>query len=125
MKKLKNLEIIIIGILLCAIVVFVVFIKNVHIKAGISCLTLGIIVFIISWSVNTRSARELANFETEGYEILQDIAINGQASQFYGVYDINILNKLRTKLIKRNKKQLISCIITGVVLIICGIFCML
>lgn len=125
MKNLKDWTNIVIGLCLLGIIPIVVFINNPNNKAGICCLMLSVIVFVISLKTKKGANKELLQFEQESNQILQDIAINGQNSQFFGIYDINSLNKFKTTLIKRNNKQLVGCLIMGAVLVVCGIFCML
>jgi len=123
MKNSKHMDKIVLAILLGAVIVFVAFVKNPNIKAGGSCLFLGLAVLYISWCVYKMANQELFNFEVESKEILVDIASNGVASEYYGIYNIEVVNKLRNKLIKRNRKQLIGCIALGIIFIVVAIIC--
>lgn len=124
MRNFKYREEILVVILLFVAGCFAIFVKNPNIKAGISCLFLGFAVMVVSYIASKRANKELFNFEIESKEILKDLALRGQESEYFGVMDINAINKLRTKLIKRNRKQVISCAVLGIILIITAIICM-
>ena len=123
MKNIKYLDKIIIGLLVCIALAFIIFAKNPSIKAGVGCLCFGFVALATSWIVKRNNDKEMFNFEVESREILIDIANNGESSKYFGVIDISTINKLRAKMIKRNRKQVISCAILGVVLIIAAFMC--
>ena len=54
---------------------------------------------------------------------MKDIATNGEDSPYYGEYNIEIINKIRAKVEKKARKQVMSCAGLGVVLIIIAIIC--
>lgn len=124
MRNFKYREEVLVLILLCVAGCFAIFAKNPNIKAGVSCLFFGFAVLDISWIVNKRASKELFNFEIESKEILKDLALRGQESEYFGSVDIDVINKLRAKLIKRNRKQVASCAVLGIILIITAIICM-
>ena len=124
MRNFKYREETLVIILLCIAGAFAIFAKNPTAKAGVCCLFLGFAVMSIAWIVNKKASKEMFNFEIESKEILQDIALYGQESEYFGLYDISTINKLRAKLIKQNRKQLISCVVFGMILIITAIICM-
>lgn len=124
MKNFKYREEMLVVILLCVAGCFAIFAKNSNIKAGVSCLFLGFAVLVISWIASKRANKELLNFEIESKEILKDLALRGQESEYFGSMDINVINKLRAKLIKQNRKQVIGCVALGIILIITAIICM-
>ena len=121
MKEIKHLDKVLVGVLMCIAIAFGIFLKNPSVKAGIICVCLGLSVFIISWTVKQNADKELQDFEEESRLALVDIAQNGPNSQYFGIVDISVVEKLRKKLIKRNKKQLISCLAIGTFLIIASL----
>ena len=120
-QKYKNR--IIIGVLMVTGILTVVFGKNMIVQGTITSLCWGIAVLIFSGMLNTATKEELEAFEIESHEILKDIATNGEDSPYYGEYNIEIINKIRAKVEKKARKQVMSCAGLGVVLIIIAIIC--
>ena len=125
MEKLKKYkEGILVGGLLLASVLAVILGKTIAIQGGIACLCWGLAVFVCSYIAKKRGDQQIIEFDAEVTAVLEDIANNGEDSEYYGLLDIEIANKTRKKLIKRIKKQIIGCVILGVILIITSILCM-
>ena len=65
----------------------------------------------------------IIQFDQEAQEILKDIATRGSESEYFLYYNHDIINRLRKKFAKRQRKQLTGIAVLGVVLIITGILC--
>ena len=125
MSKLKNYsKVIFIAILICAGGLSAVFMPNDALKGGISCLLFGVAILVVAWIAVDRNKQELNDFNEEANEILLDIAENGEKSQYYHFYNIQIIDKLRKKLQKKHTKQLVSFVALGIIFIIIAIMCM-
>lgn len=120
-KRYKN--IIIILLLLIAGAIAIVVGKSLAVQGGIACLCWGIMVFVIAWVTKQRNDEELKQFDISVTEMLKDIATNEENSEYYGMVDIADANKMREKLIKKHRKQVVSCTVIGVILIITCILC--
>ena len=97
---------------------------NKKVQGGIACICWGLAVLVMVWINKQHQGQELNEFDIESKEILEDIVANGENSPYYHFYNIEIVNKLRLKLIKKHSKQTISCTILGIVLLITAIICM-
>ena len=115
-------EILIVILLLSGAAAFI-FGNKLWIQAGIGCTCWGVAVLVISYITKLRNEDELIKFERSAQEILKDISEKGADSEYYTMYNFQILNNARAKLIKNNKKQFISCLILGVVLLIIAVMC--
>lgn len=120
-KRYKN--IIIILVLLIAGAIAIVAGKSLAVQGGIACLCWGIMVLVIAWITKQRNDEELKQFDISVTEMLKDIATNEENSEYYGMVDIADANKMREKLIKKHRKQVVSCAVMGVILIITCILC--
>lgn len=125
MEKLTKYKkhILMIALLIIGIIA-IIFGKTPRIQGGVSCLCLGLAVLTVVWINKQRQDQEVIDFEIQAKEILEDIALLGEDSEYYSYYDINAINNLRAKMLKQHKRQTISCAILGVVLIIIAIICM-
>ena len=101
----------------------VVFGKSLAIQGGISCACWGVAVFIMSVIGLSRNQKVVDSFDIEAREILRDIAQNGVDSDYYMHYDIEKLNRIKYKLLKRQRKQIFSFWATGTIFIIIAILC--
>ena len=123
-KLLKYKMHILISILLIAGVLFALIGNSFKVQAGGACLSWGLAVLVMLLFNRQKQLEETNNFDIQANEILQDIAIKGANSEYYQFYNIDIVAKLRKKIIKKHNKQTISCAIFGAVLIITAIICM-
>ena len=114
---------ILMAVLIIAGIATVVFVKNVKIQGGLSCLCLGLAILVAVWINRDKQNQELINFDIEANEILEDIANLGLDSKYYSYYNIDVINNLRAKMLKKHKKQTISCALLGVVLLIIAVIC--
>ena len=120
-KKIKEHILgIIIALFLCLGVCTVVFGKNVIVQGGLTCLFWGVALFVFAYITKKRDEKDLNLFDIESREILADIGVNGVDSDYYGVYDISTLDKLRAKRVKKSRKQLFGVSSIAVVLMICA-----
>lgn len=94
------------------------------VQGGVTCLLLGLAVFVVALISFGKNKISLAEFDTEAQDILQDIATKGPESEYYQFYNIQIMNKLRHKFVKKQRKQTFGIIALGVLLIISAIICM-
>ena len=84
MEKLnKYKKHILMSALLIAGVMVVIFAKNVKIQGGLSCVFLGLGIFVAVWINKDKQQQELVNFDIEANAILEDIALFGAESQYY------------------------------------------
>ena len=114
---------ILMAVLIIAGIATVVFVKNVKIQGGLSCLCLGLAILVAVWINRDKQNQELINFDIEANEILEDIANLGLDSKYYSYYNIDVINNLRAKMLKKHNKQTISCALLGVVLLIIAVIC--
>ena len=122
MDKIKKYtKQIIAGILLIAGVIAVIFGKNLAIQLGVSCFCWGLSLAIMILVTKSKQEQDLIQFDNTAREILQDIALNGEESEYFQFYNIEIINNLRLKLTKKHKKQIISCCVFCTVLLIIAI----
>lgn len=124
MRNFKYSDEVFLGILLIIAVVLVLVANGNNVLVGCGCVALGLAILEIGWIVKKKADKEMFNFEIESHEILKDIAEKEQDSEYFGIFDIESINKLRIKLDKRNKKQIRGCVALGIILIIIGIICM-
>jgi len=120
-QKYKNR--IIIGVLVVIGIFTVVFGKSSIVQGTLTSLCWGTAILIFSYTLNNTIKQELEEFEIESHEILKDIATNGEDSPYYGEYNIDIINRIRQKVEKKARKQVMSCVSLGVILIIIAIIC--
>lgn len=121
----RNQMVIIVGALLIVGACTVIFGKTLKVQGGVTCLCWGIAVLVLAYNTYNKNQWHLDEFDKESKEILKDVAINGEESEYYGLVDINIMNKQRTKLAKNLRKQVVSCVIFGTILLISCILCMI
>ncbi|MFQ6723943.1 MAG: hypothetical protein ACLRFE_01230 [Clostridia bacterium] len=114
-------KLIFIGILVIAGGFTAVFGKNIAVQCGVSFLCWGVAILILTWTTYIRNQQEMYDFDEDANKILQDIAINGTNSEYYHIYNIDIIDKMRKKISKRNNKQIVSCCIVGIVFLILAI----
>ena len=95
------------------------------VQLGVSGILWSLTVFMLVWIANERNKKELMLFNEDAELILKDVAQKGENSEYFNVYNIEIINKLRLKLIKKHKKQITSFSILGVILLIIGIMCLI
>lgn len=82
-------------------------------------------VFIMRAISKLKGEMAINNFDKEIEEIVKDIEINGEESEYYTVVDINIISKERSKLVKKvNRQSNTFAILTGVLAII-SILCVI
>lgn len=124
MEKLnKYKKHILMAVLIIAGIAIVVFTKNVKVQGGFACLCLGLAIFVAVWINRGKQNQVLIDFDIQANEILEDIALMGADSEYYSYYNIDIIKNLRAKMLKKHKKQTISCALLGVVLLITAIIC--
>ena len=121
LKKYRNT--IIISILLIAGAIAVVFGKSLAVQGGIAGIAWGCALLIFAIMIKKRNDKELEQYDVEMTEILKDIASKEEDSEYYGLVDISRANKDRAKIVKKQRKQVVSCAIIGVLLIVLAIVC--
>ena len=99
--------------------------NDLKIQCGLTCLFWGIATLILIWIGYNKNKVSLENFDMDANEILQDIATRGAESEYYQFYNIQIINKLRKKFVRKQTKQITSCCILAVILLIIAIVCMI
>ena len=124
MKNLtKYKKQILMAMLLISGALFAVLGQNLKVQGGGACITWGIAVLVAVWINREKQLDELEVFDIEANEVLADIALNGEKSEYFQFYNIDIVNNLRKKMVKKQQRQTVSCAILGVVLIITAIVC--
>ncbi len=113
------------GILLLCGVLAIMLGKSIAVQFGVGCICWAGCVFVLTWICCIRQKDDLEAFDVEAREILEDIAKNGENSKYFVYYNIDRIENLRKKLIKRQRKQIISFSIIGAMLIIIAIICMI
>ena len=98
--------------------------NTLKVQGGFTCLFWGLATLILIWIGYNKNKSSLEQFDMDANEILQDIATKGPESQYYQFYNIQIINKLRKKFVRKQTKQITSCSILAVVLLIMAIVCM-
>lgn len=111
------------GVLFLIGVCSVVFGESLAIQGGLTCACWSVAVLIMAWIDVGRNQTAEEVFDYESREILRDIAEKGVDSEYYMHYDIDKLNSLKAKMLKRQRKQLFSFIAFGVILLIIAILC--
>ena len=126
MEKLnKYKKHILMAVLLTIGICAVVFSTNVKVQGGLACLCLGLAILVAVWINKDKQAFELVKFDSEATEILEDIANFGSDSEYYSYYNIDVINNLRAQMLKKQRKQMFSCLVFGIVLIIIAIICVI
>ena len=122
MKNLKNyIKGISSALLFLAGICIIIWGTNVKIQFGLGCICWsGAVVFLVMISKQKNQA-ESQEFETSVKEILLDISKNQEESDYFGQYDINTIEGLRSKMKKRHKKQENAFIVFSVVLLIISV----
>lgn len=82
-------------------------------------------VFIMRIIAKQKGIDVVNSFDKEVEEILKDIEINGEESEYYRVVDINIITKERAKLVKKINRQSVTFSILAGVLAIISILCVI
>jgi hypothetical protein len=123
LNKYKK-HILMIGLLVVGICA-VIFSNNVKVQGGLACLCLGLAILVAVWINKDKQLVELINFDSEADEILRDIAKFGEESEYYGYYNIDVFNSMRAQILKKQKKQMFSCVVFGIVLLIIAIICVI
>jgi hypothetical protein len=123
LNKYKK-HILMIGLLVVGICA-VIFSNNVKVQGGLACLCLGLAILVAVWINKDKQLVELINFDSEADEILRDIAKFGEESEYYGYYNIDVFNGMRAQILKKQKKQMFSCVVFGIVLLIIAIICVI
>lgn len=124
MKKLIEYKnIILIAILVIVGIVAIIFGNTIAIQGGISGASWGLALLIVSYIAKQKNQIEEINFENTANEIARDIAENGANSEYFTSYNVVILNKMRSKMLKRHKKQFISCFAFAIALFMLAILC--
>ena len=124
MSKLsKYKKQILMAVLLISGALFALLGQNFKVQGGGACVSWGLAVLVAVWINKQRQLQQLDDFDTEAQDVLQDIALNGEKSQYFQFYNIEIVNNLRKKMVKRQQKQTASCAILGVVLLLTAIIC--
>ena len=121
MKKIReHIFGIIIAMFICMGACTVVFGKNLLVQGGLTSLFWSIALFIFGYITIARNERELESFDAQSKAILIDIGVNGVNSDYYGVYDVTTLDKMRAKRAKKLRKQVFGVFTIAVILIICA-----
>lgn len=121
MKKIReHIFGIIIAIFICMGACTVVFGKSLLVQGGLTSLFWAVAMFIFGYITMGKNQKELELFDAQSKEILIDIGENGVESDYYGVYDITTLDKLRTKRVKKLRKQVFGVFAIATILIICA-----
>lgn len=102
----------------------IIFGHNLVIQGGITCVCWALAVAVIIAIAKTKNEQELLEFDQQAREILEDIALLGEESEYFPFYNIDIVNNIRFKLLKKHKKQAISLITLCAVLVVMAICCM-
>ncbi len=112
---------VLVGIGICT----VIWGKSPAVQGGITSACWGAAVLVFAYILNKRTALELQQFEMESHEILKDVAARGEESPYYGEINIEMVNKIREKLQKKLRKQVVGCAGLGVVLLIIALICII
>lgn len=99
--------------------------KNNFVQGGLTCACWAGACFMMALATRDRGVRQMENFELGAKEILSDLETNGENSEYYGVVNFNTINKQRLKLNKNIRKQVLSCNILGIILLISCILCVI
>ena len=99
--------------------------NNLKVQGGLTCLFWSISILIWIWVGYNKNKLDLEQFDRDANEILQDIATKGPESEYYQFYNIQIINKLRNKKVRKQTKQIASCSVLVIVLFIIAIACLI
>lgn len=119
-KNREHILGIIIAIFVCMGASTVVFGKTQLVQGGLTALFWAIALLIFGYITMRKNERELENFDTLSKDILIDIGTNGVESEYYGVYDLTMLNRMRAKHAKKLRKQVRGVFTIGIILMICS-----
>lgn len=113
------------SILSCALLILgaltVILGGSTSVQLGVSGIFWSLAVFVLVWIAYEKNKQELKLFNEDAELILKDVATKGENSEYFNVYNIEIINKLRSKMIKKHKKQITSFSLLGVILSIIAI----
>lgn len=98
----------------------VVFGKTQLVQGGLTSLFWAVALFVFGYITMRKNERELQLFDVQSREILIDIGTNGVDSDYYGMYDVKSINKLRRKYEKKLRKQVLGVFSVAIILIICA-----
>ena len=108
MKKVtENLKITAIIVLFALGACAIVFSKNIKIQFGLGGMLWGSAMVIVSLIAKQKSEQELVDFDEGAGLILKDVAINQEESEYFG-YNIEMFDKARKKIEKKQRKQNIA-----------------
>ena len=125
MKKIReHIFGIIIAIFICMGACTVVFGKSLLVQGGLTSLFWAVAMFIFGYITMGKNQRELELFDMQGKDILIDIGTNGVDSEYYGMFDAAMLNKMRVKYVKNLRKQVFAVFTIAIILIICAFVCL-
>ena len=111
---------IIIGVFICLGGCSVVFGNNLVVQGGLTSLFWSIALFVFGYITIGKNERELYEFDVQSKSILVDIGTRGVESDYFGVYDLAMINKLRAKYVKKLHNQVIGVFSIAVILLICA-----
>ena len=124
MKKVReHIFGIIIAIFICMGACTVVFGKSLLVQGGLTSLFWAVAMFVFAYITMVKNQKELELFDAQSKAILIDIGVNGVNSDYYGVYDVTTLDKIRAKREKKLRKQVFGVFTIAVILIICAFIC--
>ncbi len=124
-KLLKNKKMVLLIALGIMGAISVIFGKTIVIKGGLTLLFWSLAVFTAVLINNDKNIQDLIEYDEQAKLILIDIAEKGEESEYYNIYDADILNAIRAKEVKKQNKQRISCIVLGAVLMIACFVCVI
>lgn len=122
-KLLKNKKMLLLIALGIMGAISVIFGKTIVIKGGLALLFWSLAVFTAVSINNDKNMRDLIEYDEQAKLILIDIDEKGEESEYYTIYNADILNAIRAKEVKKQNKQRISCIILGIILMITCFIC--
>ena len=109
-----------IAMFLCMGACTVVFGKTELVQGGLTSLFWAIALLIFGYITMGKNERDLKSFDMESRNILIDLGTYGVESDYYGLYDASVLNKMRAKYVKKSHKQVFGVFAMGVILLICA-----
>ena len=126
MEKLtKYKKHILMSALIVAGVLCVVLGKNNIIRGGVACLFLGLSVLVMTWITSDNQNKALNEYDKYAKDILIDIANKGEESEYYSMFNIEILNNIKFDIEKKYKRQIIGCFALSAVLFVIAAVCII
>lgn len=111
--------------LFCIGIISLIFGNNSFIQGGITCISWAIASITMGLNSKQRGINQLKNFDQGAEEILQDLEMYKENSEYFGTVNYAVINKKRAKLVKSINTQVITCYILAGILIITCILCII